>query len=213
MNKDELKTLAVTEFTFGDTPFRFGEISLSAAIYLVAYGAKQSAGDSAAAYASFVGVTDGGEVPSTVLPPKKRNAIAKDLAFYPYNDADMVQRRELADAYFAKALANKWSRIQDGSLTVDSRGRLGSDDAAMMGFAERDLIAWVGAKGTTKAKVIAKRRESRAELADATDAAVWKSVIADFLEQSRGDYEAELADAKAKAKANAERLSRDGFML
>jgi hypothetical protein len=83
----------------------------------------------------------------------------------------------------------------------------------MMAFAERDLIAWVGARGTTKAKTIAKRRESRAELADATDAAVWKTVIADFLEQSRADYEAELADAKAKAKANAERLAKDGFTL
>jgi hypothetical protein len=118
MNKDELKTLAGTEFTFGDTPFTLGEISLSAAIYLVAYGAKQSAGDSAAAYASFVGVTDGGEVPSTVLPPKKRIAIAKDLGVSPYHDEDMTERRALADAYFAKALANKWSRIQDGSLPL-----------------------------------------------------------------------------------------------
>lgn len=213
MNKEEMKALANTEFSFGDEAFLFGDISLSAAVYLVAYGAKQSAGDSAAAYASFVGVTDNGDIPSSVMPAKKRIAIAKDIAFFPYDDSNMQLRRELADAYFAKALANKWSRICDGTLTVDSRGRLGSDDAAMMAFAERDLIAWVGAKGTNKAKVVKARRESRAELADATDAAVWKTVIADFLEQSRDAYEAELADAKAKAKANAARLSADGFTI
>lgn len=212
MDKNERKTLDATTFEFGETKFTFGDIPLTAAIYLIAYGARQSSGDTSAAYASFVGETDDGSPAANPMTEKKRVAIAKELGVTTYNDVGLVDREALADMYFAKALADKWARICDGTLTVGSRGsRLTSDESRLMAMAEIGVLEMMSTKAVTKKAAITKRRASRTELADANDAAVFKTIIADWLEANRAVYTERLAREKADAKASADQMKSDGF--
>lgn len=219
MNKAELLSVVETfapllERTFdwaGETK-TIGDTSMTALHYLIAYGARQSSSDTEAGFASFVGVKDDGSVPANAMTAKKRGEIAKELGRVGYDDS-IDARKELAELYFAKANADKWARIVDGSLTVGSRTRLNADESRMAEMAEQELLTLLNTKGKSKAAATKARRESRAELIDAKDPAVWRTIVEDFLEANRELFATRLAKEKAERAAHVGNLKTDGFVV
>lgn len=223
MTKAELVAMVETfgpllerTFEWADETKTIGATSVTALHYLIAYGAKQSSSDTEAGFAAFVGVKDDGSVPTNAKTAKQRGDIAKDLlgvGIANYNDNDIEQRRALATTYFAKANADKWTRIVDGSLTVGSRSRLTSDESRLMDMAEIGLVSHLTTLGRSKADTIKKRQAARAELADATPVTVWRTIVADWLESNRDDYTAQLTAAKAADAALMVKAKESGFTL
>lgn len=206
--------LATRSFDWADETKVIGETPVTALHYLIAYGAKQSSSDTEAGFAAFIGLKDDGSIPTNAKTAKQRDAIAKDLNMdHGYNDNNIEHRKSLAESYFAKANADKWTRIVDGSLAVGSRSRLTSDESRLMDMAEIGLVAHLTGLGRAKADTIKKRQAARAELVDANAATVWRTIVADWLESNRDDYTAQLAAAKVADAALVAKAKAAGFTL
>lgn len=195
---DTIDSLFSKTFSWGETVLTIGEQPVHALHYLIDMGAKQAYGDTSAAFAAFVGQKKDGTVPKDSWSKADREKAAKEIGWSPINDTSMAERTELAVDYFAKKAADKWARICDGSLSVGTRSRLTSDESRLMEMAEQGLRAWIVKRQSTVAAVIKTRRDNRPELSEASDAAVLKTVVADWLEKHRDKFESDLAAQKAK---------------
>ncbi len=188
---------------YGETKV-VGETPVHALHYLIDMGAKQSFVDVESAYAEFIGEKADGTAPAKVMKESKRIAKAKEIlgdGFAQYNDSDMAHRRSLADLHFQRLATNKWAKVLDGSLTVQSRTRLSPDESWIFDNAEKEVIGLLAAQNpkSNKDKAIAKRRERLALTEkDASDLIVWRGIVGDHIEAHRAKFETRLADYKAE---------------
>lgn len=173
------------------------DCNVNALHYLIAYGAKQSSGDTGAARAKLIGQDKAGKVPKDSWSKEDREKTAKELEFS-YSDADMKDRETLADLYFAKQNAAKWDRIVKGLLTVGNNGpRLTPEEQALYDVAE--FLYDQRIKSDWKSKMEAMRKAD-VELVEASDAVVRRALVNKYLEAARSKCETELVRRRDAAK-------------